>query len=46
MMNKLDQLQAVHNAFFENDDSNFATMMKGFTISAICIAAVFFLYPY
>ncbi len=44
MIQRLQQLQALHNAFFENDDSNFKTMMTGFTMSMIAMLMVVGLY--
>ncbi len=44
MIQRLEQLRAIHNAFFQHDDGNFKTMMAGFTMSAAAILLVFGLY--
>ena len=44
MIQRLEQLQALHNAFFQNDDSNFKTMMAGFAMSTMAMLMVFGLY--
>lgn len=44
MLKKIQLLQAVHYAFFENDDNNLRAMGTGFAISAVSILLVFGLY--
>ena len=40
MIQKFQQLQALHNAFFESDDNNIKTMVAGFIMSATAILLV------
>ena len=44
MIQRLEQLRAIHNAFFQHDESNIKTMMAGFTMSAGAILLIFGLY--
>jgi len=44
MIQRLEQLQALHNAFFQNDDSNLKTMMTGVAMSTFGMLLVIGLY--
>ena len=44
MFDKIQLLQAVHHAFFENDDNNIRAMGVGFAISAASMLLLFGLY--
>ena len=44
MEKKLEQLKDLHNAFFQDDESNFKTMMAGFAMSAVCMLMIFGIY--
>jgi hypothetical protein len=44
MFDKIQLLQAVHYAFFENDDNNLRAMGIGFAISAASMLLLFGLY--
>lgn len=40
MIQRIEQLKAIHNAFFQNDESNLKAMMAGFTMSAVAILMI------
>lgn len=44
MIQRIEQLKTIHNAFFQGDERNFKTMILGFTISAACMLAIFGIY--